>query len=143
MKIYYIEKMSTTESLQKDASNNILVEENTKPTKSVPQNTWNKLTKITKKNKLYQYAEKYAAENKYNANDLKMLKMFFLKTLDKGKLNKIKEVNYDLENQEIINIPGLFFNQTTKNFTLRNMDPKHVSTLKSLPSPKNEKVKID
>ena len=49
--------------------------------------------------------------------DLKMLKMFFLKTLDKGKLNKIKEVNYDLEKQEIINIPGLFFNQTTKNFT--------------------------
>lgn len=142
MKIYYIEKMSTTESLQKDASNNI-VEENTKSTKSVPQNTWNKLTKITKKNKLYQYAEKYAADNKYNASDLKMLKMFFLKTLDKGKLNKIKEVNYDLEKQEIINIPGLFFNQTTKNFTLRNMDPKHVSTLKSLPSPKNEKVKIE
>ena len=134
--------MSTTESLQKDASNNI-VEENTKSTKSVPQNTWNKLTKITKKNKLYQYAEKYAAYNKYNASDLKMLKMFFLKTLDKGKLNKIKEVNYDLEKQEIINIPGLFFNQTTKNFTLRNMDPKHVSTLKSLPSPKNEKVKIE
>ena len=134
--------MSTTGSVQEDASNNLIQEDNKKPTKPV-SHTWNKLTKITKKNKLYQYAEKYAAENKYNANDLKMLKTFFLKTLDKGKLNKIKEVNYDLEKQEIINIPGLFFNQTTKNFTLRNMDPKHVSTLKSLPSPKNEKVKID
>ena len=72
MKIYYIEKMSTTESLQKDASNNI-VEENTKSTKSVPQNTWNKLTKITKKNKLYQYA-KNTADNK-TRSDLKMLKM--------------------------------------------------------------------
>ena len=135
--------MSTTESLQKDASNNLIAEENKQSTKSTSHTTWNKLTKITKKNKLYQYAEKYAAENKYNANDLKLLKMFFLKTLDKGKLNKIKEVNYNLEKQEIISIPGLFFNQTTKNFTLRNMDPKHVSTLKSLPSPKNEKVKIE
>lgn len=134
--------MSATQSLQTDASNNFIVEEKKTSTKPV-SHTWNKLTKFTKKNKLFQYAEKYAAENKYNANDLKMLKTFFLKTLDKGKLNKIKEVNYDLEKQEIINIPGLFFNQTTKNFTLRNMDPKHVSTLKSLPSPKNEKVKID
>jgi hypothetical protein len=63
--------------------------------------------------------------------------------LDKGKLNKIKEINYNVETQEIVSIPGLFFNQTTKNFTLRNMDPKHVSTLKSLPSPKNTKVKIE
>lgn len=106
---------------------------------SIP--TWNKLNKITKKNKLYYYAEIYAAENKYNANDLKMLKMFFLKTLEKGKLNKIKEVQYDINKQEILSIPGLFFNQTTKNFTLRNVDPKHVSTLKSLPSPKSQKVK--
>lgn len=135
--------MSTIQSLQQDASNNHVEQEKENTTIGDSHITWNKLTKITKKHKLYQYAEKYAAENKYNANDLKMLKMFFLKTLDKGKLNKIKEVNYDLENQEIINIPGLFFNQTTKNFTLRNMDPKHVSTLKSLPSPKNEKVKIE
>ena len=35
-----------------------------------------------KKNKLYQYAND-KPDNKYNASDLKMLKMFFLKTLDK------------------------------------------------------------
>ena len=74
-----------------------------------------------------------------------MLKLFFLKTLEKGKLNKIKDVHFNVETQELISVPGLFFNQTTKNFTLRNMDPKHVSTLKSLPSKKrqDEKVKID
>jgi hypothetical protein len=128
-------------SLQTDMSNNSLqITEDTKPPR-----TWNKLDKITKKNKLYQYAENYALENKYSANDLKMLKLFFLKTLEKGKLNKIKDVNYNVETQELISVPGLFFNQTTKNFTLRNMDPKHVSTLKSLPSKKrqDEKVKID
>jgi len=119
-----------------DSDNNQIVDK-------ITNLTWNKLNKITKKNMLYCYAEKYAVDNKYNANDLKMLKMFFLKTLDKGKLNKIKEVQYDVDKQEIISIPGLFFNQTTKNFTLRNMDPKHVSTLKSLPSPKSQKVKID
>ena len=127
---------SNAEQEQEENENNQILEK-------IPNLTWNKLDKITKKNKLYCYAEKYAIVNKYNANDLKMLKMFFLKTLDKGKLNKIKEVNYDMEKQEITSIPGLFFNQTTKNFTLRNMDPKHVSTLKSLPSPKSQKVKIE
>ena len=128
-----------------DVSKNIIEksEEESSTSASVSTPTWNKLNKITKKNKLYEYAEKYALENKYNANDLKMLKMFFLKTLDKGKLNKIREVQYDVEKQVIITVPGLFFNQTTKNFTLRNMDPKHVSTLKSLPSPKSQKVKIE
>lgn len=128
-----------------DVSQNIIEksEEESTTSASVSTPTWNKLNKITKKNKLYEYAEKYALENKYNANDLKMLKMFFLKTLDKGKLNKIREVQYDVEKQVIITVPGLFFNQTTKNFTLRNMDPKHVSTLKSLPSPKSQKVKIE
>lgn len=128
-----------------DVSQNIIEksEEESSTSASVSTPTWNKLNKITKKNKLYEYAEKYALENKYNANDLKMLKMFFLKTLDKGKLNKIREVQYDVEKQVIITVPGLFFNQTTKNFTLRNMDPKHVSTLKSLPSPKSQKVKIE
>jgi|UniRef100_A0A6C0IJ25 hypothetical protein len=120
-------------TLEDDANNAI---------KLKPPPTWNKLDKISKKNKLFCYAEKYAIETKYNASDLKMLKMFFLKTLEKGKLNKIKEVNYSVETQEITSIPGLFFNQTTKNFTLRNMDPKHVSTLKSLPS-KSEKQKIE
>lgn len=126
-----------------DVSQNIIEksEEESSTSASVSTPTWNKLNKITKKNKLYEYAEKYALENKYNANDLKMLKMFFLKTLDKGKLNKIREVQYDVEKQVIITVPGLFFNQTTKNFTLRNMDPKHVSTLKSLPSPKSQKSK--
>lgn len=128
-----------------DVSQNIIEksEEESSTSASVSTPTWNKLNKITKKNKLYEYAEKYALENKYNASDLKMLKMFFLKTLDKGKLNKIREVQYDVEKQVIITVPGLFFNQTTKNFTLRNMDPKHVSTLKSLPSPKSQKVKIE
>lgn len=133
-------------STQEDVAGNFIKtmeDETNEITKLNPMPTWNKLTKIIKKNKMYDYAEKYAVEHNYNANDLKMLKMFFLKTLDKGKLNKIKEVNYKIETQEILSIPGLFFNQTTKNFTLRNMDPKHVSTLKSLPSPKTLKVKIE
>lgn len=126
-----------------DASTNAIEnsEEELKKSNNSSVPTWNKLSKLTKKNKLYDYAEKYALENKYNANDLKMLKMFFLKTLEKGKLNKIREVQYDLDKQEVLTVPGLFFNQTTKNFTLRNMDPKHVSTLKSLPTPKSQKVK--
>ena len=61
-----------------DVSQNIIEksEEESSTSASVSTPTWNKLNKITKKNKLYEYAEKYV-ENKYNASDLKMLKMFF------------------------------------------------------------------
>ena len=137
--------MSNYTSSNADISKNFiktLEEDANNAMKLKPPPSWNKLDKIKKKNKLFCYAEKFALENKYNASELKMLKMFFLKTLEKGKLNKIKEVNYSVETQDILSIPGLFFNQTTKNFTLRNMDPKHVSTLKSLPS-KNGKQKIE
>jgi len=137
--------MSNSTSSNEDVSKNFiktLEDDANNAMKLKPPPTWNKLDKISKKNKMFCYAEKFAIENKYNASELKMLKMFFLKTLEKGKLNKIKEVNYSVETQEITSIPGLFFNQTTKNFTLRNMDPKHVSTLKSLPS-KSEKQKIE
>ena len=55
-----------------------------------------------------------------------------------------KDVLYDKETGLIKDIPALFFNKTTKHFTLKNID-KRVTTQKSLPLKKGtirNKLKI-
>jgi hypothetical protein len=94
--------------------------------------TWNKLDKTEKIQKLHAFSEKYGKQNNYSTKDIKLLKQFFIDCLEKAKLQKTKEVVYDKEAREIVSVPSLSFNPTSKNFTLRIMDPKRVSTLKSL-----------
>jgi hypothetical protein len=91
--------------------------------------SWNKLDKTMKIQKLHAYAEKYAVEQ---GKDVVQLKRFFIDALEKGKFQKTKDVVYDKENQSITSIPALLYNTATNNYTLRIMDPKRVSTLKSL-----------
>jgi hypothetical protein len=94
--------------------------------------TWNKLDKTLKTQKLHIFAEKYGKENSLPVKDIKSLKQFFLEALEKNKLQKTKDVLYDKEKGVIQSIPGLFFNTTNRAFTLKIMDAKRVSTLKSL-----------
>jgi len=91
--------------------------------------SWNKLDKTMKIQKLHAYAEKYAVEQ---GKDVVQLKRFFIDALEKGKFQKTKDVVYDKENQTITSIPALLYNTATNNYTLRIMDPKRVSMLKSL-----------
>jgi TnpA family transposase len=94
--------------------------------------SWNKLNKTVKLQKLSAFAEKYGNEQKYTQREINQLKQFFLDALERGKLQKTKEVIYDKNIQSISDIPGLFLHPTNHNFTLRIMDTKRVSTLKSL-----------
>jgi len=93
---------------------------------------WNKLDKTIKILKLHQYAEKYGKENALPFKDIKALKTFFIQCMDKNKLQKTKEVIYDKTTKEITGIPSLHYSSQNHNFTLRNMDSKRVSTIKSL-----------
>jgi hypothetical protein len=93
---------------------------------------WNKLEKSLKTQKLHVFAEKYGRDNAMPVKDIKLLKTFFTDCLDKNKLQKTKDVNYDKDSKEIISIPALHFNVTNRNFTLKIIDAKRVSTLKSL-----------
>jgi hypothetical protein len=93
---------------------------------------WNRLDKTVKTAKLHDYAEKYGRENTLPVKDIKSLKQFFSESLSKNKLQKTKEVLYDKEKQVITGIPSLFFNTLNRSYTLRIMDAKRVSTLKSL-----------
>ena len=103
-----------------------------KETQKNKTESWNKLNKTMKIQKLNHYAEKYATEHKYSERELGNLKTFFLESLERGKLQKTKEVVYDKDQQQIDEIPGLFYHQHNHNFTLRIIDTKRVSTLKSL-----------
>lgn len=103
--------------------------------------SWNKLDKTVKIQKLHAFAEKYGKDNNYPAKDVKNLKGFFIECLERGKLQKTKDVVY-AKDGEITAIPALFFNSTSRTFTLKIMDTKRVSTLKSLtPKRMSEKNK--
>lgn len=102
---------------------------------------WIKLDKTIRKQKLEEYAEKYGKEHDMSSKDLKLLKTFFNNCLEKNKLNKSKDVVYNKDERTITSIPALHFNQVTKNFTLKILDTKRVSTLKSLTPKRYEKEK--
>lgn len=91
---------------------------------------WSKIDKSLKIQRLHAFAEKYGKDRGHSVKNIKTLKAFFVSALDKGKLSKTKDLVYDKEKREITSIPSLYFDN--HNFTLKNMDPKRVSTLKSL-----------
>lgn len=99
--------------------------------------TWNKLDKTVKIQKLHQFAEKYGREHTLPVKEIKILKAFFVACMEKNKLQKTKEVIYDKESREITSIPILSFNTISHSFTLKNMDNKRVSTIKSLTPKRN------
>ena len=114
-----------------------------KETQQNKNESWNKLNKTVKLQKLSIYAERYGVDHKYSIKEIKQLKQFFLDSLERGKLQKTKEVIYDKNTQTINDIPGLFLHPTNHNFTLRIMDSKRVSTLNSLtPKRISEKNKL-
>jgi hypothetical protein len=94
--------------------------------------TWNKLDKTIKIQKLHEFAERYGKEHAFPVKDIKSLKTFFIECLEKNKLQKTKEVVYDKETRTLTSIPALHFNVATNKFTLKVVDTKRVSTLKSL-----------
>jgi len=100
---------------------------------------WIKLDKTERIQRLQDYAHVYSKENKMNSKEEKALRLFFKSCLDKNKLNKAKDVNYNKAERIIISIPALHFNTVTKNYTLKIMDSKRVSTLKSL-TPKKKSL---
>ena len=110
--------------------------------KSMNTESWNKLDKRLKIQKLHAFAEKYARENALPVKEIKSLKMFFSECLTKDKLSKVKDVDYDKQNGVINSVSGLCFNVVSRSFTIRNLDKK-VSTLKSLTPKRSSGVEIE
>ena len=110
---------------------------------------WSKLSKASKLKKIIEYIKTYSKEKKLTDIETNDLKIYLLKCLERKKLQRQKDVIYDIETNTIKSISGLIHNKTTQKFTLKRQDKK-TSTLKSLPPKKikkkrrkNKKNKID
>ena len=109
--------------------------ENEKITNSVEP--WSKLDKTAKIKKLTMFAENYKSEHNLSENDYLLLILFFKDCLDKKKLQRVKDVNYNKETGEIKEIPALYYNKPTNHFTLKNIY-KRFSTLRGLTHKKKQ-----
>lgn len=124
--------------IQETKSNNDLttLEKFLENEKNINKNEpWSKLDKTAKIKKIINFSEEYQTEQKLTDEETNLLVVFLKDCLDRKRLTRVKDVNYDKTNGTIKDIPCLHFNKTNKHFTLKNLD-KRVSTLKSLPPKK-------
>ena len=101
--------------------------------------SWSRLNKTIKLSKLDAWCDTYSRDNKLDDQVKSNLKVFLKVSLDRNKLQKVKDVIYDKDAQEIVNIPNLTLNSNNK-FILKRND-KRVSTLKSLGEGRKHKNK--
>ena len=101
---------------------------------------WSKLDKTLKIKKILAFAIEYSKKTNLDFKEEASLIIFLRDCLDRKKLQRIKDVDYDKITGEIKDIPALSFNKVNNHFTLKNID-KRISTLKSLP-PKRIKSTI-
>ena len=100
--------------------------------------SWNKLDKSIKMEKINNYIELLKKKHKLNNQEISTLRTYLSSTLDKKNLYKNKDVIYIKESGKLENIPNLHFNNTTRKFILRKQQ-QHVSTAKCLgPKRKNK-----
>ena len=104
--------------------------------------SWNKMDKTGKIKLLNEYVDSIIEKHNLEPNDISDLKKYLIDSLDKKKLQHVKDVHCDKTTGKILSIPTLNFNSTTRKFTLKRCEQR-VSTLKSLgkgkKSPSNSK----
>lgn len=104
--------------------------------------TWAKLDKTTKIQKLANYSTFIGNEKQLGASDIQELSKYLADALERKRLLSVKEVIYDNEIGEIVKIPCLSFtSNATKKYTLKRVE-KRASTLKAL-GPGKSKRKSD
>ena len=104
----------------------------------VKNRTWSKLSKASKLKKLIEYSSIYSKKHKLNSDDSNKLQSYLLEALDRRKLQKMKDVIYDIEKGIITDIPKLIFIKDKKKFTIKR--DKKSNTLQNL-APKTKKIK--
>ena len=100
---------------------------------------WSKLSSSVKLKLIKKYIENYAIENNLTKEHKIKLFAYLRKLLERKKLQRVKDVVYDIEKNQIINIPGLIYNKVNSKFTIKKTD-KSGSSLKNL-APKTLKNK--
>ena len=98
---------------------------------------WSKLSKASKLKKISEYVVEYSKQKNLTKKQTDELQGYLTQCLNRKKLQRQKDVTYDISTNKIKSINGLHFNKNTNKFTLRIKDKK-TSTLKSLPPKKNK-----
>ena len=104
---------------------------------------WCKLNKTVKTKKMQLYIDDYIIKNNLSEEESVLLDTFLKECLERKKLQRVKDVIYDKENGIIKDIPALCYIKLKKHFTLKNLDAKRVSTLKSLAPKKQYKELLE
>lgn len=100
---------------------------------------WSKLSSAIKLKLIKKYIDTYSIENNLLKDNKIKLFNYLKKLLERKKLQRVKDVVYDMEKHEIINIPGLIYNKINSKFTIKRTD-KSGGSLKNL-APKTLKKK--
>lgn len=91
---------------------------------------WSKLTKTSKINKIKKYIKDISETYSLNEEEVSQTTNFLIKIIERKKLSKNNELNYNQDSGNIESIPGLTFNQLTRSFSLVQDKPL---TLKKKP----------
>ena len=127
------------ENIANIANIDLFLDKESKMNKNEP---WNKLDKTDKIKQLNEYVNLSAGTFLLTDAEIADFKSYLVDSLDKRKLQHVKDVQYDNQNGKIIIIPNLHFNPTTRKFTFKRNE-KRSSTVKSLGSgkkPANKKA---
>jgi hypothetical protein len=92
---------------------------------------WSKLDKSLKLKKLMDYVILFSEENSLSDEESESLNQFLKESLEKRKLYRVKDVNYDKNTGTIKQIHGLVYYKQSKRFSLKSHDT--VITRKSKP----------
>ena len=79
---------------------------------------WSKLTKTSKINKIKKYIKDISETYSLNEEEVSQTTNFLIKIIERKKLSKNNELNYNQDSGNIESIPGLTFNQLTRSFSL-------------------------
>ena len=114
-----------------------LLETDKKLNKSKP---WSKIGKSTKSKKIKLFIKSFSIENGLKPGQVIKLTSYLMISLEKKKLQRTKDVIYNVSTGKITKIPGLIYNKVKNKFSLKRVDKKR-STLKGLAPKSNKKKK--
>jgi len=125
--IKYQNMLLSNSKLKNDAVSNIynidnFLKQEIQLNKKLP---WNKLGKSRKIVLIKKYIIKYSNKHKLSDKLKQKLQAYLLLCIDRKKLQKIKDLQYDIEKNEIVDIPLLHFNKSNEKFILKRSDKKH------------------
>tara|TARA_Y100000389_G_scaffold113691_3_gene110845 strand:- start:11899 stop:12372 length:474 start_codon:yes stop_codon:yes gene_type:complete len=115
----------TLNTIINDISNLDIILEN--ETENSKKESWNRLDKSAKMNKINEYIKTIIPLYKLGKNEIESLKSYLSSNLDKKNLQRNKDVTYIKDSGVLESIPSLHFNNTTRKFTLRKQSQPSVS----------------